>query len=247
MKRLFSVSAIALGVILAVVLGLFILWGLDLLGPDQPATAALTPDSAVAVTDTGEWITFAPAGGSPHTGFILYPGAHVDHRSYARIARELASRGYLVALVKMPLGLAIFGPDRAEGVISANPEIRHWAVGGHSLGGVMAARYAGRNVDKVQGIAFLASYPANDLSGTDLKGIQTYGSNDPIISLDAVERAAPKLPPGTIPQIIEGGNHSGFGDYLTQRGDGVATISAEVQQTQTVDLISRLLRAIEGE
>jgi hypothetical protein len=102
-------------------------------------------------------------------------------------------------------------------------------------------------LDKVQGVAFLASYPASDLSGTDLKGIQTYGTNDPIISVAAVERAAPKLPPGTILQIIEGGNHSWFGDYFTQRGDGVAEISAEEQQAQTVDLISRLLRAIEGD
>jgi len=247
MKRLFKIAASVLGVILAIGLGLFILWGLNPLGPGDQAMAALAPDSIVTVADAGEWITFAPTGGSALTGFILYPGAHVDHRSYALIAHELASQGYLVALVKMPLGLAVFGLDKAEGVISANPEIRSWAVGGHSLGGVMAARYASRNLDQVQGVAFLASYPADNLSGTDLKGMQTYGSNDTVLSLDALEAATPQLPPGTIFQVIEGGNHSAFGDYPTQRGDGVAEISAEEQQAQTVDLIARLLRAIEGE
>jgi len=247
LKRFFRLSFIALGIIALLGIGLFLLWGLNLLGPGDEAMAALKSDANLTVTDTGDWISFAPASGPPNTGLILYPGAHVDHRSYAPIARELASRGYLVTLVKMPLGLAIFAPDRAEGVISAHPEIRYWAVGGHSLGGVMAARYAARNLGKVQGVGFLASYPADNLSGTDLKGLQTYGSNDTVLNPDAVSRAAPFLPPGTIIQVIDGGNHSGFGDYPTQSGDGVAEISAEEQQALTVDLLGRLLRAIEGE
>jgi dienelactone hydrolase len=247
LKGTFRVLAFALGIVALLGVGLFVLWGLNLLGPGDQAMAALSSDTTVTVTDTGKWITFAPAGGSPMTGLILYPGAHVDHRSYAPIAREIASRGYLVTLVKMPLGLAIFAPERAEGVISAHPEIRYWAVGGHSLGGVMAARYALRNLDKVQGVGFLASYPADNLSGTDLKGVQIYGSNDTVLNPDAVSRAAPFLPPGTIIQVIDGGNHSGFGDYPTQSGDGVAEISAEEQQALTVDLLGRLLRAIEGE
>jgi hypothetical protein len=55
------------------------------------------------------------------------------------------------------------------------------------------------------------------------------------------------LPPGTIMQVIQGGNHAQFGNYGPQPGDGTATISAADQQVQAADLTVRLLRAVEGE
>ncbi|MDD1695634.1 MAG: alpha/beta hydrolase, partial [Methanoregula sp.] len=134
-------------------------------------------------------------------------------------------------------------------VISAYPAIRYWAIGGHSLGGSMAASYAIKNTEKVQGVVFWASYPAtgDDLSSISLKGLSTYGSNDLVLDKDNFIETLALLPPGTIRQVIEGGNHAQFGNYGSQPGDGTATISAADQQTQAADLTARLLRAIEGE
>ncbi|NTW09008.1 MAG: alpha/beta hydrolase, partial [Anaerolineaceae bacterium] len=52
---------------------------------------------------------------------------------------------------------------------------------------------------------------------------------------------------GTILQVIEGGNHAQFGNYGPQPGDGTATISTAEQQSQAVDLMVQLFRAVEGE
>jgi len=38
--------------------------------------------------------------------------------------------------------------------------------------------------------------------------------------------------------IISGGNHAGFGDYGSQKGDSPASISAEEQLDETVNIIT---------
>jgi len=86
----------------------------------------------VTVQDNGDFIIFTPIGNQPVTGLVLYPGAHIDYRLYAPIARQIASRGYLVSIVKMPLSLPIFGENKADGIITAFPDIRYWVIGGHS-------------------------------------------------------------------------------------------------------------------
>ena len=50
----------------------------------------------------------------------------------------------------MPVDLAVFAPERA-------PEIQRWAIGGHSLGGAMAARYVHRNPESVGGLVVWAA------------------------------------------------------------------------------------------
>ena len=94
--------------------------------------------------------------------------------------RPLAEKGYLVVVPPMPLNLAVFGVNAADEVIKSYPEIKHWAVGGHSLGGSMAASYARAHLDKIQGLVLWASYPAgsDDLSKTSLKVGSIYAAND---------------------------------------------------------------------
>jgi hypothetical protein len=227
----------------------FIAWGMTPLGPTNEALAAMESDGVVTVEDNGNFVVFTPNATTPISGFILYPGGHVDYRSYAPIAREIASRGYLVSIVEMPLSLAVFGVTKADDVIAAYPEMHYWVIGGHSLGGSIAATYAKNNPGEVQGLVFWASYPAdsNDLSGTALKGLTTYGSNDFVLGMDSFNATLPMLPQETIMQVIEGGNHAQFGNYGTQPGDGTATISASDQQKQAADLTVRILRAVEGE
>jgi len=249
MHKGFRTALIIAGVLLLIGVIWFIVWGLTPLGPAPEALAAMESNPVVTVRDLGDSITFTPAGITPISGFILYPGGHVDHRSYAPIAQRIAARGYLVAIVKMPLSLAVFGAERADLVITAYPDIRYWVIGGHSLGGSMAATYAKAHPVKIQGVAFWASYPpaSDNLSATELKGLSTYGSEDLVLDRENYLATLPLLPPGTIRQVIEGGNHAQFGDYGPQPGDGTATISAADQQAQVADLTARLIRAVEGE
>ena len=85
----------------------------------------------------------------------------------------------------------------------------------------------GTHADRVQGMAFWASYPGtgDDLSATGLKGLSTYGSNDLVLDRENLNATLALLPPGTTVQVIEGGNHAQFGNYGPQPGDGTATIS----------------------
>ena len=249
MKKSVKIALIITGVVILVGIIGFITWGLTPLGPTSEALAALESNANVTVQDKGNFIVFTPASHKPITGFILYPGGHVDYRSYAPIAQEIASHGYQVSIVKMPLSLAVFGIDKADEVITAYPDMRYWVIGGHSLGGSMAASYAKSHSANVQGVVFWASYPGtgDDLSTTDLKGLSTYGSNDQVLDRDTFNATLDLLPHGTIMQVIQGGNHAQFGNYGLQPGDGMATISAADQQRQAAALTARLLRAVEGE
>ena len=172
---------VGLGLIIIVALAIigFVIWGSTPSRPMPEALAALQSDAKVQV-ETGPWITFRPVGVQPTAGLIFYPGGHVDPRAYAPMLRQIAERGYLVVLTPMPLNLAVFGVNRADQVIAAHPEIQHWAIGGHSLGGAMASAYVYSKPDAVDGLALWASYPAdnNSLANRDLKTTSIYGTND---------------------------------------------------------------------
>jgi len=222
--------------------GGFIAWAALGPGPMPAALAALESDTAVMVTDS-PWLTFEPATQSPISGFIFYPGGRVDARAYAPLAREIAAQGYLVVIVPMPLKLAVFAPDRATAVIEAYPQIAQWVIGGHSLGGAMAARYADMQPDKVAGLVLWAAYPAesNDLSGRDLLVTSIYGTIDGLATVDKIVASRSLLPAHTTWVAIDGGNHAQFGWYGDQSGDNPATISRPDQQTQTVRATVALL------
>ncbi len=160
MRILKWVLLILLAIVLLVAAG-FTVWAYTPLGPMPEAIAALQSDAQVQV-DTSPWLTFTPAGTQPTTGFIFYPGGRVDTRSYAPAARAIAEQGYLVTIAPMPFNLAVFKPAAADAVIAAHPEIEHWVIGGHSLGGAMAANYVYTHPDVVQGLALWAGYPASN-------------------------------------------------------------------------------------
>lgn len=177
-------------------------------------------------------------------GLIYYPGGLVDPEAYAVSAQGIAEAGYLVVVPKMPLNLAFMGINSADRIMAYYPEIDSWVIGGHSLGGAMAAEYAKNNVDHVDGLIMYASYPANyeDFIGFPVPIMNIIGSNDPGASkqrafYEAVSDSATLV-------IIEGGNHRQYADYSFQNNDGVAMISAAEQQDQIINATIQFLEAL---
>ncbi len=209
------------------------------------ATAAMQSTAAVTVTEDGSAITFTPTAAPPTTGFIFYPGGKVEPAAYARSAQAIAEAGYLVAIVPMPLNLAVLNANGADAVIAAHPEIEHWVIGGHSLGGAMAGQYADQHPDAVDGVAFWAAYPNGDLSDQpDLATLSVYGTLDGGAERFTSDATKATLPADTTFLAIEGGNHEQMGDYTGQPNDPPATITRDEQQAQVQEATLTFLNEI---
>lgn len=207
------------------------------------ALAALESDERTSVVDAG-WLVFRPRDRRAEAGLVFYPGGLVPAEAYAPLARAIAAEGYLVALVRMPLNLAVLDSERGRSVIAARPEIDRWVMGGHSLGGSMAARFAAMHAQEIDGLLLLAAWPEEgvDLSASGIKVSVVYGSEDGLATPAEVLSARPRLPADTAFVLIEGGNHAQFGRYGRQDGDNEALIPAAAQQAQTVAAAVALLR-----
>ncbi|MDO9086579.1 MAG: alpha/beta hydrolase [Anaerolineaceae bacterium] len=230
-------------VIIIITISAFVIWGSTPARPDTLALQALESNDVVNVEKGQFWLQFSPTNRDPISGFIFYPGGRVDYRAYAPLMRAIAERGYEVALVKMPLSLAVLGANRADAVIDANPEIPVWYIGGHSLGGAMAAAYVYNNPVSVQGLVLWAAYPAesNDLSQSGFPVLSIYAERDGLATPEKIQASIPLLPKDTMWVEIKGGNHAQFGSYGPQNGDLEASISAEEQHQQIVDAILTFL------
>ena len=200
------------------------------------ALQAMQPGNGVSVTQDAKTIAFIPDT-KTQDGFIFYPGGKVDAEAYAMFARDLAEQGVLCVIVKMPFDLAVFNVSGEKDVLYAYPDIEYCPIGVHSLGGVMAAEYA-KNDDRVADIVFLASYPNSDLSRSAKRALSITAENDEVLDWDKYAAAEAKLPADAISYRIEGGNHSGFGSYGHQSGDGQATVSPAQQQKETADKVA---------
>ena len=207
------------------------------------ALAALESDKGVAVA-RDRWLEFVPRGDMSATGFIFYPGGRVAVEAYAPLGRAMAEAGHLAVLTPMPLNLAILNPAAAGAVMDAYPEIENWVIGGHSLGGVMAARFAFEHPDWVDGLLLLAAYPEDgiDLSGARMAVTTVYGELDGLASVEEIERSFARLPPASEKVMIIGGNHAQFGWYGAQDGDMPAAISHALQNQQVIAATLELVR-----
>ncbi len=201
--------------LLAVLLAVYVAFGVyvsDYYHADPAAEDALVSDDVVSVTkQNGNWV-FAPE--SPTAGLIFYPGGKVENTAYA--------------------------PDMnaADSIPERFSEVTDWYIGGHSLGGAMAASYAAKHTDELDGLVLLAAYSTADLTDSGLRIYSTYGSEDGVLNREKYEADRTNLPQDTTETVIDGGCHAGFGSYGAQKGDGTPTISAEEQQRQTADALA---------
>ncbi|MDO5702617.1 MAG: alpha/beta hydrolase [Lachnospiraceae bacterium] len=229
-KKLFIGIALAIAVAAA---ASFLIYTGVYYHADHSASAALMSDENVAVikTDYG-WLFDGP---SKEDALVFYPGGKVEEEAYAPFSRMLAEKGMDVCLVKMPLRLAFFGINKAGDVMKQH-DYRNWYVGGHSLGGAMAAIYASGNGSRLEGVVLLAAYPTKPLE-KNITVMSIYGSNDGVLNQAKLSEGR-KCVEGIYREcVIQGGNHAGFGSYGVQEGDGKAEITAEEQQKKTAEFI----------
>jgi len=244
MRRRNKIIIGVLFVFIIVLVG-FVVWAETPLGPMPEAYDSLNSDSEVTVS-TDRWLVFEPTNSSKNIGFIVYPGGRVDYRSYAPLAHAIAAEGFLTIIAPMPLNLAVLGANTANDVINYFPQITSWAIGGHSLGGTMAAQFAYENPSKFAGLILWAAYPAsgNNMSKHRLLVTTIYGSNDGLVRSLQIQESLKLLPPTTIQVEIAGGNHAQFGWYGDQPGDYAAEITREKQQSQIANASLHLLQKL---
>jgi len=236
MKKFWRLTV--MGILAALILGVasFWVWAANPAMPEQKALDELHSTELVRFEDRNGWLVFTPALKEPEMGLIFYPGGRVDYRAYTPHIKAIAEAGFLVVVVPMPLNFAFLGVNRAADVIQTFPEIDHWVVGGHSLGGAMAAEFAKSNLALVDGIVFWASYPAEstDLTEANLNILSIYASNDGLATPQEIEESRSRLPDHSTFIEIIGGNHAGFGWYGPQNGDGTMQIARSDQLMQVV-------------
>lgn len=202
------------------------------------ALAELTPDQPVLREEREDGtVVVRPDGKEPISGLIFYPGGKVEHTAYIPLMEALASEGILCVLMKMPFRLAVLDMNAADGVREAFPQVERWYIGGHSLGGSMAASYVESHAEEFEGLILLGSYSTADLSGTNLAVLSVYGSEDGVMNREKYAENTSNLPEGFTELVIEGGNHAYFGMYGEQDGDGTATVSPAEQIRLTAEAV----------
>jgi len=116
-------------------------------------------------------------------------------------------------------------------------------VGGHSLGGTVAASLADDD-ERVEGVLLLASYPADPIIRSDLKVASISGTADGLATPADIAASRAELPPDTTFVVIDGAVHSSFGDYGEQPGDGIPIIDRTAAQAEVDKAALALLVAV---
>ncbi len=219
---------------------LLLVWWSRPFSAQEPALAAMQPDDAVTVTESAARIVLEPTGQRSSTSVFFQPGAKVEARAYAAVLRPLAETGHRVVIVKQPMGIAFLSLSAFDSVRSDFPAAESWVLGGHSLGGTVAAMQAEAADSDVQGPArgllLYASYPGGDMSDSLSAAVLSIsGTHDGLATPADIEASKLNLPENAQFSPIEGAVHAFFGDYGPQPGDGEPTISHDEARTQISD------------
>lgn len=214
--------------ILAILAGVFFWYVSDYYRAEDVALEVLAQDSGITVQDN---LTILSPTSPADTAIIFYPGAKVEAEAYLPLLDQIRQTGVTCILVRMPFHMAIFDADAAEKVMEQFPDIQHWYMAGHSMGGAMASKFASDHPDEVEGLILMGAYLYGDYP--EEKTLTIYGSLNQSVEdhIDYTQNIVE----------IQGGNHAQFGNYGAQKGDLPAEISAQEQQAQTVTAIDAFL------
>jgi len=211
--------------------------------------------------ETSEYIKLSSQTETSTTALIFVPGGLVDPHAYITLMQKVANSGIDVYILKVSANLAVLEIQKPLAIINSVTEISHWYIAGHSLGGITAQAFVQKNPDIVDGLIFLGVYPSEgySIANWDKNVLSIYAENDGLSSIEEIEANKDYIPTGiditepdefdslsiekasTLYYLIKGGNHSQFGDYGHQNGDGDATISAEEQHNQISTIIVKFI------
>ena len=224
-RKQWKIAAGILLAILVLIAGGFFWYVSDYYRAEDVALEVLSAGDNIEVRDD---LTVLSPSYPTDTAVIFYPGAKVEAIAYLPLLDQLRQTGLTCVLVEMPFHLAIFDANAAEDVMEAFPDIQHWYMAGHSMGGAMASQFASERPNEVDGLILLGAYLYGDYSPEDT--LTVYGSLNQSVE-DKINYTENVVE-------IQGGNHAQFGNYGPQKGDLPAEITAEEQQAQTVAAIT---------
>ena len=239
-KKRILIVVLSVIIILVIMLVACAIYLSDYYRADKNAIDAYEPENKVAkqVLENDN-IIYTPE--NVEAGFIFYPGGKVEYIAYEPLMEALASEGIMCVLIEMPFNLAVFDIDAADGIPEQYPEVDKWYIGGHSLGGSMAASYLSDEEDKYAGLILLGSYSTADLSADSFEVLSIYGSEDQVLNHKKYIDNKDNLPDDFNEIVINGGCHAYFGMYGAQDGDGIPTISNVDQIEFTANEICRFV------
>ena len=142
----------------------------------------------------------------------------------------------------MPFNLAVFDINASDGIQELYPQIEDWYIGGHSLGGSMAASYLAKHKHEYRGLILLGSYSTENFSDTNLNILSIYGSEDMVMNRAKYDKNKSNLPNNFTEVVIDGGCHAYFGMYGSQDGDGIPAITVQEQIELTVEAITETMQ-----
>ena len=223
----------AVFIVFAVLFAMFFFYTENYYHADRTAVIMLRTDEYASVTSSQTGLLFDGPG--TEDLLIFYPGAKVQETAYAPLMRQIAEEGMDVFLVRMPARLAFFGSNKADEALQETADYANVYIGGHSLGGAMAANYAAEHAESLDGVILLAAYSTKPLPDS-LPVLSVYGTEDGVLNRANYEKNLANVP-NLQEVVIEGGNHAQFGSYGEQRGDGEASIDPGRQWNETAEAI----------
>lgn len=241
MKKKSKKILVCIGVLVSAIVLVCGVYVSDYYHADETAIEMFEVDHSVEmITDKQGNLIFAPEDAK--VGFVFYPGGKVEHHAYIPLMENLASEGILCVLMEMPFRLAVLDVNAADGVQEQYSQIENWYIGGHSLGGSMAASYLSKHVEAYNGLILFGAYSTANLKKSNLQILSIYGSKDGVMNREKYLDNKSNLPKDFKEIVIEGGNHAYFGMYGEQKGDGTATITNQEQLEIATNAIVEMVK-----
>ncbi|MBM7602679.1 dienelactone hydrolase [Metabacillus crassostreae] len=242
MKRKMNYILLGITLLLAVFFLGFFTWSQQTYKPSSELNTLIEKDE---INYEKDWIIFNQHSNNK-IGIVLYPGAKVEPEAYSYYGKQLANKGYLVAIPHVRFNFALLDSNKAQEIIENYPSVEKWVIGGHSLGGVTAAKFAYNYPKKVDGVFLLGSYPSegNEFSKTMTPMLSIYAEKDGLTTVDKINETKKLLSRNATMHEIKDGNHAQFGFYGKQKGDNEAGISIKMQQDEMISVTSEWIKEI---
>lgn len=236
-KKKILIWIISVALSLALITGGCAIYVSDYYRADSEAISAFTAYHSVKANEISDGIlVFEPEDAI--AGFIFYPGGKVEYTAYIPLMSSLAESGVLCILIEMPCNLAVLDMNAADGLCNDYPEIKSWYIGGHSLGGSMAASFLAGHSEELGGLILLGSYSTAEIT---LPVLSIYGSEDYVLNREKYDKYKSNIESTLTEVVLDGGCHAYFGMYGAQDGDGTPSISNEEQIRFTAEEIIKFI------